>query len=49
MKSLITMIIGVFAVFCAYAQEEAIADGPAITFEESSFDFGDIHQDDIRL
>jgi hypothetical protein len=46
MKSLITIIIGVFVVFCAYAQEEAIAEGPAITFEETSFDFGDIYQDD---
>lgn len=47
MKSLITMIFGVFVVFCAFAQEEQlVADGSAITFEETSFDFGDIHQGD---
>ena len=47
MKSLITMIFGVFVVFCAFAQEEQlVAGGPAITFEEASFDFGDIHQGD---
>ena len=41
------MIFGVFVVFCAFAQEEqAVQDGPIITFEESSFDFGDIFQDD---
>jgi hypothetical protein len=47
MKSLITLIFGFFVVFCAFAQEEqALADGPAITFEEASFDFGDIYQGD---
>lgn len=46
MKSLVTMIFGIFVVFCAFAQEETLADGPYITFEESAFDFGDIHQDD---
>jgi hypothetical protein len=47
MKSLITLVFGFFVVFCAFAQEEqAIADGPAITFEETSFDFGDIYQGD---
>ena len=47
MKSLITMIFGIFVVFCAFAQEEqVVAEGPAITFEEASFDFGDIHQGD---
>ena len=46
MKSLVTMIIGIFAVVCAFAQEETIVDGPYITFEETSFDFGDIHQGD---
>ena len=42
------MIFGIFVVFCAFAQEEqtAMAEGPAITFEETSFDFGDIFQDD---
>ena len=46
MKSLITMIFRVFVVFCAFAQEEAIAEGPYITFEETSHDFGDIYQED---
>ena len=47
MKSLITLIFGFFVVFCAFAQEEqALADGPIITFEEASFDFGDIYQGD---
>ncbi|RLD19185.1 MAG: DUF1573 domain-containing protein [Bacteroidetes bacterium] len=47
MKSLITLVFGFFVVFCAFAQEEqATADGPAITFEETSFDFGDIYQGD---
>lgn len=44
MKSLMTMIFGIFVVFCAFAQEEDIPDGPYITFEETAFDFGDIHQ-----
>lgn len=47
MKSLITMIFGIFVVFYAFAQEEQIvSEGPAIAFEEYSFDFGDIHQGD---
>jgi hypothetical protein len=47
MKSLITLIFGFFVVFCAFAQEEqALVDGPVITFEEASFDFGDIYQGD---
>jgi len=46
MKSLITMILGVFVVFYAFAQEEAVIEGPYITFEETSHDFGDIYQDD---
>ena len=46
MKSLITLIFGVFVVFYAYAQDETSQPGPSITFEESSFDFGDIHQGD---
>ena len=47
MKSLITLIFGFFVVFCAFAQEEqAAADGPLITFEETTFDFGDIYQGD---
>lgn len=45
MKSIITLIFGVFVVFYAYAQEqEAKVDGPIISFEEMSFDFGDINQ-----
>lgn len=40
------MILGVFVVFCAFAQEEELPDGPYITFEEKSHDFGDIFQDD---
>ena len=46
MKSVITLIFGLFVVFYAYAQEEAMVEGPYITFEEKAFDFGDIHQDD---
>ena len=46
MKSLITLIFGVFVVFYAYAQDETSQPGPSITFEQSSHDFGDIHQGD---
>ncbi len=47
MKTFITLIFGVFVVFCAFAQEnQETVPGPAITFEEVSFDFGDIHQGD---
>ncbi len=48
MKSLITLIFGFFIVFYAFAQEEqaTMVDGPSITFEETSFDFGDIYQGD---
>lgn len=47
MKSLITLIFGFFVVFCAFAQEEqTVVDGPAITFEEASHDFGDIYRGD---
>ncbi len=48
MKSLITLIFGLFVVFYAYAQEDqaVVVDGPAITFEEESHDFGDIYQGD---
>lgn len=48
MKTLITLIFGVFVVFYAFAQEEEQVplEGAAITFEESSFDFGDIKQGD---
>ena len=47
MKSLITLIFGVFVVFYAYAQDtEEVVPGPTMTFEEVSFDFGDINQGD---
>lgn len=47
MKTIITLIFGVFVVFCAFAQEnQEVVPGPAITFEEVAFDFGDIHQSD---
>ena len=48
MKSLMTLVFGFFVVFCAFAQEEqaVVADGPAITFEGTSYDFGDIYQGD---
>ena len=47
MKTFVTLIFGVFAVFCAFAQEnQDVVPGPAITFEEVAFDFGDIHQGD---
>ncbi|MEN8248389.1 MAG: DUF1573 domain-containing protein [Bacteroidota bacterium] len=44
MKSLVTLIFGVFVVFYAFAQEEAKLEGPVITFEATSHDFGDITQ-----
>lgn len=51
MKTLVTFIFGTFMVYCAWAQEVAPqADqvtGPVITFEESTHDFGDIHQGDV--
>ncbi|MDH5474723.1 MAG: DUF1573 domain-containing protein [Cyclobacteriaceae bacterium] len=49
MKTLIAFIFGTFVVFGAWAQEEAAAEpakGPVITFEEETFDFGDISQGD---
>jgi hypothetical protein len=48
MKSLITLIFGLFVVFCAYAQEgeTTATEGALITFEEQSHDFGDIYQGD---
>ena len=47
MRGLFTILFGVFVVFSAYAQDEKVqADGPIITFEEDSFDFGDIYQGD---
>ncbi len=48
MKNLITLLFGVFVVLSVSAQSEetTLPDGPAITFEQISFDFGDIHQGD---
>jgi len=48
MKNLITILLGVFVVFSVSAQsgETTQADGPAITFEQTSFDFGEIQQGD---
>lgn len=47
MKSFVTLILGLFVVFYAFAQEEeVVADGAYITFEETAHDFGDIYQDD---
>jgi len=47
MRGLFTILFGVFVVFSAYAKDEKVqADGPIITFEEDSFDFGDIYQGD---
>ena len=50
MKTFITSLLGMFVVFCAFAQEEqeeAVVPGPAITFEELVYDFGDITQGDV--
>ena len=47
MKKLVFLMAMVLVVFAANAQEEkAVKDGPVITFEESSKDFGDIKQGD---
>lgn len=51
MKKLSALIIGLMFVFGAYAQqseneEKKKVNGPAITFEESTHDFGDIYQGD---
>jgi len=47
MKKLVFLMAMVLVVFAANAQEEkAVKDGPIITFEESSKDFGDIKQGD---
>ncbi len=49
MKTLMTFIFGIFVIAGAIAQEKtetAPANGPEITFEEETFDFGDIHQGD---
>ena len=45
MKTFLSLILGTFVVFAAYAQEQtATQPGPQITFEEKTFDFGDIQQ-----
>ena len=47
MKTFLSLILGTFVVFAAYAQEQtATQPGPQITFEEKTFDFGDIQQGD---
>lgn len=49
MKTLVAFIFGTFVVFGAWAQEEAASEpvtGPIISFEEVTFDFGDITQGD---
>lgn len=48
MKTFVVFIFGIFAIYGAMAQEAATEQksGPSITFEESEFDFGDIHQGD---
>lgn len=55
MKKVFALFIGLIFVFGAYAQEtekeegkqkQEKIDGPAITFEKGSHDFGDIHQGD---
>lgn len=40
------LIIFVFLSTVSWAQDTATVAGPAITFEESTFDFGDINQGD---
>ncbi len=49
MKTLTISLLGLFMVYCAIAQEESQETqlpGPAITFEEEKYDFGDIYQGD---
>jgi len=50
MKTLSSLIFGLFVIFYAVAQEKAETEetkaGPRITFKEATFDFGDIHQGD---
>ena len=44
MKKIFALLI--FVSTASFAQEESSVPGPAITFEEGSFDFGDIYQGD---
>ncbi|MBL6445535.1 DUF1573 domain-containing protein [Fulvivirga sp. 29W222] len=50
MKTLLVSIFGIFVIFNALAQESATptenTNAPVMTFEETKFDFGDIHQGD---
>jgi hypothetical protein len=49
MKTIMTFVFGLFVIASAIAQEKtdaAPADGPQIVFEETSHDFGEIHQGD---
>ena len=49
MKTLVSFLFGTFVVFFALAQEtenQTVKPGPQITFEEKTFDFGDIQQGD---
>lgn len=47
MKTLIVFIFGVFMIAGAIAQEaDQTASGPEITFSETEYQFGDIHQGD---
>ena len=46
MKKLLFAVAIAFLAFSVQAQDEKQADGPVITFEESSKDFGDIKQGD---
>jgi len=50
MKTLSSLIFGLFVIFYAVAQEKAETEdtkaGPRISFAESTFDFGDIYQGD---
>jgi|SRR5690554_1253267 len=46
MKKLLFAVTIAFLAFSVQAQDEKQADGPVITFEESSKDFGDIKQGD---
>lgn len=49
MKTVVAFIFGTFMVYCAWAQEASteVASGPAITFEETAHEFGDIFQGDV--
>ena len=46
MKKLLFAVTIAFMAFSVQAQDEKEVDGPVITFEESSKDFGDIKQGD---